>query len=94
MNVKRIEASSKAIQDDEEFIRKMNKFNTFVNEKKIRYQQFENDQQSARNEVLYPSYYINGMSGSEFTGPIEDTGSIKQIGLAHKNLNQIYGRVR
>jgi len=41
----------------------------------------------------------NGLSRAATAGIIDDTflnpdGSVRHVGLAHKNLNQIYGRVR
>ena len=64
-----MEANQQAIRQDEHFIAKMNKFNKFVNEKKLKYIQQLN--------------YASGSSIQVDDRILHEDGSVKSIGLRH-----------
>ena len=64
-----MEANQQAIRKDEHFIAKMNKFNKFVNEKKLKYIQQLN--------------YASGSSIQMDERYLHEDGSVKSMGLRH-----------
>lgn len=76
-----------AVVNDEEFIKKVQQFNSYLDQKKMNYKQ-----SSKKGGGAVPIEPISSaLLDDTFLNP---DGSVRQVGLAHKNLNSVYGRVR
>lgn len=83
--IKSHQERKQTVINDEEFLKKVQQFNKYLDQKKISY----NNSRKGRDGMTEP--VSQALLDDTYLNP---DGSVRQVGLAHKNLNNVYGRVR